>query len=172
MKKFFLYLMLIAPIFFSACEGSEEITGKFEFTIDGTSYSFPLATFIKRDGKTIVTSTDVSNTGTVVFSGTSTGTYTLGLGASLPLALLNLNGIESPTNNLFLYYKTEESDSAFFSLFGNLNITEYSSDKVVGTFSGQGLTKATIMGGDTNAIIAQVKPFSGTFTAKTVSTSK
>ena len=69
--------MLIAPIFFSACEGSEEITGKFEFTIDGTSYSFPLATFIKRDGKTIVTSTDVSNTGTVVFSGTSTGTYTL-----------------------------------------------------------------------------------------------
>ncbi|HBN06615.1 MAG TPA: hypothetical protein DD434_12635 [Bacteroidales bacterium] len=172
MKKFFLYLMLIAPIFFSACEGSEEITGKFEFTIDGTSYSFPLATFIKRDGKTIVTSTDVSNTGTIVFSGTSTGNYTLGLGSNLADALLNLNQVTDPNKNLFLYYKTEESDSAFFSLFGNLNITEYTSEKVVGTFTGQGLTKATVMGGDTNAIIAQVKPFTGTFIAKTVSTSK
>ncbi|MDD2530484.1 MAG: hypothetical protein PHN41_04575 [Bacteroidales bacterium] len=172
MKKLFLYLMLVAPIFFSACEGSEEITGKFEFTIDGKAYTFPLATFVQRDGKTIVTTTDVSNTGTVVFNGIETGNYRLGLGANLPEALLNLNGIGSSTNNLFLYYKTEESDSAFFSLFGTLNVTEYSAEKVVGTFSGQGLTKATIMGGDTNAIISQVRPFSGSFTAKTVSTSK
>lgn len=164
--------MLIAPIFFSACQGSEEITGKFEFTIDGKTYSFPLATFIQKDGKTIITSTDVSNTGTIIFNGTKTGNYTLGLGSNLADALLNLNQVTNPNKNLFLYYKTESSDSAFFSLFGNLSITEYTDEKVVGTFTGQGLTKATIVGGDTTAIISQAKPFTGTFTAKTVSTSK
>lgn len=164
--------MLIAPIFFSACEGSEEITGKFEFTIDGKAYSFPVATFIQRDDQTIVTSTDVANTCSVVFQGTEAGTYTMGLGANMYEALLNLTSVNSPNNNLFLYFPTEDKDSAFFSLFGSLQITEYSSDKVVGTFSGQGLRKSTIVGGDTVEIHSQVRPFSGAFTAKTLTTIK
>jgi hypothetical protein len=167
MKKIILLLMLITPIFFSACEDAEELTGTMEFTIGDKTYDFPVATFIKQDGKTIVTSTEVSNSATIVFAGITPKTYPLGVGANLEEALQNLLGLENP-DNAFIYYPTGNADSAYISLYGTLQVTEYTDSKVVGTFSGYGITKEVALGGVTDIITSQKKPFSGTFTAKAI----
>ena len=166
--------MLLAPIFFSACEETEEITGNIELTINGQVHSFPIATFVKTGDYTTITSTNISNTVSVIFKGKTKGNYTLGIGKDLIDALLNINQITNVTDkNVVVYYPTGESENAFIALMGNLTISEYSADKIVGAFSGKGITKDKITAGiDSTFIVSNYEDFAGTFVAKSVSINK
>ena len=161
--------MLLTPLFFFSCENTEEVTGKVEATIGGKQHTFPMATFTKQGDKTIIASTDVgmANSVSIAFKPTTikTGTYTLGVGTDLLTALANIGSIGS-AENIFLYYPTGDADQAFVSIFGVLNITEYSADKIVGTFSGTGVTKSIANGLNFDTITKYAQPFAGSFTAK------
>lgn len=162
--------MLLTPFFFSACEDTEELTGKIDLTINGEVYSFPIATFVKSGDYTTVTSTNVSKSVSIVFKGKTNGNYTLGIGTNLLDAISNISEItDIYDKNVVIYYPTGQSDDAFVSLYGNLSISEYSADKIIGTFSGKGITKDKITSGiDSTIIVSNYKDFSGTFTAKAV----
>ncbi len=169
MKKIILFFMLLTPFFFSACENVEDVTGKVDLTINGENFSFPMATFVKSGDYTTITSTDVSNTVSIVFKGKTKGNYTLGIGTDLLDAILHIDSIDNIYDkNVVIYYPTGNADNAFVSLYGNLTISEYTSDKITGTFSGKGLTKDIITSGnvDSTIIVGNYKDFSGTFTAK------
>lgn len=168
MKKIILFFMLLTPFFFSACENVEDVTGKIDLTINGEKFSFPMATFAKSGDYTTITSTDVSNTVSIIFKGKTTGNYTLGIGTDLLDAILHIDSINNLNNkNVVIYYPTGQSDDAFVSLYGNLTISEYTSDKITGTFSGKGLSKDVILSGNVDSIVrANCKDYSGTFTAK------
>lgn len=139
MKKIILSLMLLTPFFFSSCEDVKELTGSMEFTIDKESYSFPVATFVKDGDKTIITSSELTNTATITFKGKTTQTYPLGIGADLIEAILNINKLDK-AENVFIYFPTGGLDDSFISLYGTLQITEYTSKTIVGTFTGFGIT--------------------------------
>jgi len=167
--------MILTPFFFSACEDVEDITGKVDLTINGENFSFPMATFVKSGDYTTITSTDDgSKSISIIFKGKTTGNYTLGLGNNLIDVLDTIAHMDPLTDiykiydkDVVIYYPTGDSDEAFVSLFGTLTISEYTSDKITGTFSGKGLTKDKITSGiDTAIILSNYKDFSGTFTAK------
>ena len=164
MKKIILSLMLLMPLFFSSCEEAKELTGAMEFTIGDKSYSFPVATFIKQGDKTIITSTELTSTATLVFNGQTTKKYSLGIGANLEEVLLNLNQLDN-AENVFIYFPTGGINDSQISLFGSLEITEYTDKKVVGTFTGYCVTKEIATGGVEDLITAENKKFVGTFTA-------
>lgn len=175
MKKIILFFMLLTPFFFSACEDVEEVTGKMDLTINGENFSFPMSTFVKSGDYTTITSTDDgSKSISIIFKGKTTGNYTLGLGKNLIDVLDTIFHMNNPNDiyniydkNVVIYYPTGNSDEAFVSLFGTLTISEYSSDKITGTFSGKGLTKDKITTSiDSTIIVGNYKDFSGTFTAK------
>lgn len=165
--------MILTPFFFSSCqEAVEEVTGKMDLTINGEAHSFPMATFVRVGDYTTITSTDVSNTVTIAFKGNSKGTYALGVGTDLLNAIVNIkeSGVSiSSAENALLFFPTSNSNNAFASLFGNLTISEYSSDKITGTFTGAGISKDLLEGivGDQidTIITGNNKMFAGTFTA-------
>lgn len=165
--------MILTPFFFSSCqEAVEEVTGKMDLTINGEAHSFPMATFVRVGDYTTITSTDVSNTVTIAFKGNSKGTYALGIGTDLINAIINIkeHGVSiSSAENALLFFPTSNSNDAFASLFGNLTISEYSSDKITGTFTGAGINKNLLEGiavDQFDTIILQNnKMFAGTFTA-------
>lgn len=165
--------MLLTPFFFFGCqEAAEEVTGKMDVTINGEAHSFPMATFVRVGDYTTITSTNVSNTVTIAFKGNSRGTYRLGIGTDLLSAIENimLNGVSiSSAENALLFFPTSNSNDAFASLFGTLTISEYSSDKITGSFTGAGISK-NLLEGITGAQIDTIitgnnKMFSGSFTA-------
>jgi hypothetical protein len=169
MKKIILFFMLLTPFFFFGCQDAvEEVTGKMDVTINGEAHSFPMATFVRVGDYTTITSTNVSNTVTIAFKGSSKGTYELGVGTDLLTAIANISHINSAENAL-LYFPISNSDDAFASLFGNLTISEYSTDKITGSFSGTGISK-NLLEGITGSQIDTIvnlnnKMFAGTFTA-------
>lgn len=160
--------MLLTPFFFSACQDVEEVTGKMDLTINGEAHSFPMATFVRVGDYTTITSTNVSNSVTIAFKGNSKGTYALGVGTDLLSAIAHVANISNAENAL-LYFPISNSNDAFASLFGNLIISEYSSDKITGSFTGVGISKDLlegITGSQIDTIInGNNKSFAGTFTA-------
>lgn len=169
MKKIILSLMLLAPFFFSSCEEAKELTGAMEFTIGDESYEFPVATFVKKDGRTTITTTNVENTATISFKGITTTKYALGVGSNLEEVILNIGNLDK-AENVFIFFPTGGINDSYISLYGSLIITEYTDKKIVGTFAGVGITKedAAQVEEFEDIIKAKKKDFSGTFTAKAV----
>lgn len=167
MKKIILSLMLLAPFFFSSCEEAKELTGAMEFTIGDESYTFPAATFIQKDGRTTITTTDVENTATITFKGVTTTKYALGVGTDIIDAIANIGNIDK-AENVFIFFPTGGVNDSYISLYGSLVITEYTDKKIVGTFTGVGITKedAAQVAGFEDIIMAKKKEFKGSFTAK------
>lgn len=164
MKKIILALMLLTPFFFSSCEEAEELTGAMEFTIGDKSYSFPITTFLRKGEQTIITSTELTNSATIIFKGDTSGNYPLGVGANLEEALRNLIELKDP-ENIFIYYPTGNIDDSYISLYGSLVITEYTDKKITGTFVGFGVKKDIALSGVEDIITAENKAFAGAFTA-------
>lgn len=168
MKKIILFFMILTPFFFFGCKDVEEVTGKMDITINGEAHSFPMATFVRVGDYTTITSTNVSNTVTIAFKGSSRGTYALGVGTDLLTAIANISHIDNAENAL-LYFPINNSNDAFASLFGTLTISEYSSDKITGSFTGYGISKNLlegITGSQIDTIVNQNnKMFAGTFSA-------
>ena len=167
MKKIILSLMLLAPFFFSSCEEAKELTGAMEFTIGDQSYEFPVATFVKKDGRTTITTTNVENTATITFKGVTTTKYALGVGTDIIDAIANIGNIDK-AENVFIFFPTGGVNDSYISLYGSLVITEYTDKKIVGTFTGVGITKedAAQVAGFEDIIMAKKKEFKGSFTAK------
>lgn len=167
MKKIILSLMLLAPFFFSGCQEAAELTGSMELTIGNETHSFPVATFLVQGDRTIITSTDVANSATIIFKGKTAKTYSLGIGANLEEVLANLNSLDN-AENVIIYYPTGAVDDSYISIYGTLQVTEYTDKKVVGTFTGFGITKKQATEGVVDIITSQKKAITGKFTAKAV----
>lgn len=72
------FAALFVAVSFSGCEDKEqieELTGSLDIVVDGKEYHLPTAVFIAKDGKTTITSTNISHSVMITFKGESQGKY-------------------------------------------------------------------------------------------------
>ncbi|MBP1630592.1 MAG: hypothetical protein H6Q15_1485 [Bacteroidetes bacterium] len=173
MKKLLLSLILIVPLLFSGCSSTQKLmdkyTGNMSLKTGGQEYKLYASNFYIKDGKTYVVASNGDRTITISFKGTTPGVYPLGMATNLQdiaaLASKGLGGILDADNAL-MHVPTEAYKSTYLSLTGNLVITEYTSGKIVGTFSGVGINKDLLsVQGILNILINNSMDFSGSFSA-------
>ncbi|MDR0971678.1 MAG: hypothetical protein LBM25_04780 [Bacteroidales bacterium] len=155
MKKIFLFLFIAFPLVFIACdeimspEGTT--TGSMNITIGGEQHLFDVATYQKKGNGVIITSTEVENTLTITLDSTIAKTYILGFDRDIRDTnyikgnmYLEIDSMLN-TKNALAYFPTGDFDNYFLALMGKVIISEISSEKVVGTFSGYGMRKDTLL---------------------------
>jgi|GEM_PF-2491740 hypothetical protein len=178
MKRIFLFLALIVPFFFCSCS-DEDTSGDISATVKGTSYSYKACTFLKKDGKTYITSTQGDNTLTIIIDTTilKIGKYTLGYFGSItdvadlsPYVTTMLTPKNLANKNHLVFYPNGAGAAGeYLSLFGTVTFTNITESKLEGEFTGFGMDKnvmptipADTLAKFTNAL----SPFSGKFTAR------
>ncbi|HIW86944.1 MAG TPA: hypothetical protein IAC47_01530 [Candidatus Onthomorpha intestinigallinarum] len=170
MKKLMLvFAALFVAVSFSGCEDKEqieELTGSLDIVVDGKEYHLPTAVFIAKDGKTTITSTNISHSVMITFKGESQGKYVLGLGDNLFSAIGNIGNILSMDNTVMYAPSGDLTKESTTSVYGELDISSYSSSKIKGSFSAHAL-KSELIGGDIDleSLANSLVEISGSFTA-------
>lgn len=173
MKKLLLSLILFIPFVIGGCSSAEQLaskyTGNMHLKTGGVDYKLFASNFYVKDGVTYVAASNGDRTITIKFKGTTPGTYPLGVATSLEnVASIASSGLGAilDAENILMHVPTEEYKSTYLSLTGNLVITEYSENRIVGTFTGIGINKDLLsLQGILNILINNSMDFNGTFTS-------
>ncbi len=136
-------------------------------TIGSEKVSIPDAVFTEVSGTTRVVGTNVKQTVTISFKGSSEKTYTLGLGKDLLSAIANVGNITNMENTLLYVPSSGITKDGLTAIYGTLTITKYTNTRVEGKFEGYGLKSELITSGNFNLSDLQgsLQKFEGTFTA-------
>lgn len=168
MRKLMLALVCLAlPFAFWSCEDTEELIGAIDIKIEDESHDIPNAFFTELSGVTTIAGTNIKESVAVAFKGSSEKTYTLGLGKDALSAAANIMNIGSMENTLVYIPSSGVKDDGITAVCGTLKITEYTSTKVEGEFSGYGVKSSIITSGnvDWSNLQSNLQEISGTFTA-------
>lgn len=173
MKRTLLALFIALPLVFSSCGALDSFkskyTGNMHLITGGSDFKLFASNYYVKDGVTYIAASDGERTITIKFKGTTPGTYSLGVAASLEnVASIASSGLNSILNaeNILMHIPTNEYMSSYMSLTGKVVITEYSDKRIVGTFHGIGINKDQLsVQGILNILIDNSMDFSGGFTS-------
>lgn len=173
MKKLLILTALLIPFFFGGCSSAERLaskyTGSMELRTGGMEQKLFASNFYIKNGITYIAASNGDRTITIKFKGTDAGIYPLGVATSLEnVASIASSGLGTilDAENILMHVPTEAYKSSYVSLTGNLVITEFSKNRIVGSFTGIGINKDLLsVQGILNILINNSMDFSGAFTS-------
>lgn len=166
-KLMFALVCLALPFAFWSCEDTEELIGAIDITIGTETYNIPNAFFTEVSGRTAIAGSNIKESVAIEFKGSSEKTYTLGLGKDPLTAATNILNLSNMENTLVYIPSSGAAEDGITAVCGTLKITEYTSTKVKGEFSGYGVKSSIITSGnvDWSNLQSNLQEISGTFTA-------
>ncbi len=178
MKKILMVMAcLVLPFVFVGCDDDDDdilgsVTGSMKVTLDGTTKTFTGVGSYQKDGKTYIATISKTNAVTIQLSGTTTGSYTLGLTNATNLSdwtSILTGGIDvSKFENVMTFVPFDNASETYIVVAGECNVTKANSSKVVGTFTGKAIQYKDLSDLSVSSLISMIKngkDISGSFTA-------
>ncbi len=170
-KKGLLFAVLAfgVAVFFASCKDEEPLTGSVDLTIGQKAYRMTQAEYSFVGEDVVVFASNPSQSIDMYFQNKGVNKYSIGYGADTATMWNNIANLEAFHPDATVRFRSSlESGEELVAVRGEMRISEFGSDSIVGWFSAKGLTpeqdSLLVLGGYSKDSLEKIlKPFSAKF---------